>query len=462
MSERDAFIRLIFIFVTILLSGPIDIVAQTFQNGSLEMWAGAGDCVVNVVPDSWVSYSNTGNNFDECDFAFCGSTIPAQAAEGTVYGRAYAGSTTSGEGIAQEVSGFLAGNEYQISFDFAGSNLLPGFNPCRWHVFIDDVEVDQTAAFNSTEAVWITHTFSFFATTESHLFGFRAFNAGNPGGSAAIDNFQIQDITPEVPVFPIADFVQSEQIICVGECIVFTNSSQFESEVNWIFESGNPATSENTDEVVVCYNQPGAYTVELIVTNEDGTDAMEMQQSVTVVSNPEGNLMLSGDSLLLTTDVGVGDFNWTLNGNPIFESGYLITPVESGLYAVNLQNEASCPTSIDLLVEAPEIIIESEIIVVPEELAVWIPNAMTFGDDGINDVWGVFGEFSMLENFTVQVFNRWGEKVFETEDPAMRWTGNAFDGSHYVPDGVYLYSVKIKALGEVEQRLYQGHITVIR
>jgi len=164
----------------------------------------------------------------------------------------------------------------------------------------------------------------------------------------------------------------------------------------------------------------------------------------------------------LTTDVGVGDFNWTLNGNPIFESGYLITPVESGLYAVNLQNEASCPTSIDLLVEAPEIIIESEIIVVPEELAVWIPNAMTFGDDGINDVWGVFGEFSMLENFTVQVFNRWGEKVFETEDPAMRWTGNAFDGSHYVPDGVYLYSVKIKALGEVEQRLYQGHITVIR
>jgi gliding motility-associated-like protein len=456
MSAYWGFIKFIFMVVSILLFSPFDFVAQAFQNGSLEIWGNSDGCLVNSVPDGWVGYSNDGINFDECDFAVCGSTIPAQAADGTVYGRAYSGSTTSGEGIVQEVTGFLPGNEYQISFEFAGSNLLPGFNASQWHIFLDDVDVDQTTVFSSTEDQWNTHTFSFFATSASHLLGFRAFNANVAGGSAAIDNFQIQLLTPDEPVLPVAAFVQSEQVICVGECIVFTNNSQFATEVSWIFESGNPATSGNTDEVVVCYNQPGVYTVELMVTNEDGVDAMVVEQLVTVISIPVGSLILSGDSLMLTTDVAIGDFIWTLNGNPLPESGYLITPVESGFYEVNLQNETPCNTSLSLLVEEPELFNE------PETIEVWIPNAMTCGDDGINDVWGVFGELSMLETFTAQVFNRWGEKVFETEDPSVRWTGNAFSGSHYVPDGVYLFTVNIKFQGEIERRRYQGHITVIR
>jgi gliding motility-associated-like protein len=448
--------KFVCLVVSILLFCRIDMMSQAFQNGSIETWGNSGNCMVNVAPDSWVSYSNEGNNFDECDFAVCGTTIPTQAAEGTIYARAYSASTTSGEGIAQVVTGFVPGNEYQISFDFAGSNLLPGFNDNQWHIFLDDVHVDQTIAFSSTEAQWNTHTFSFVATSASHLLGFRAFNANTSGGSAAIDNFQIHDITPDVPVLPIAGFDQSEQVICVGECIVFTNNSQFASEVSWTFESGNPATSENSNEVVVCYDQPGVYSVVLMVANDYGNALVAVEQSVTVISIPEGNLILSEDSLILSTDVEIIDINWTFNGSSLPESGYLVTPIESGYYEVSIQNEATCSTSLNLLVEEPVIF------TVPEEISVWIPNAMTCGDDGINDVWGVFGELSNLDTFTAQVFNRWGEKVFETEEPTMRWTGNAFDGSHYVPDGIYLFTVKMKFRGEIEQREYQGHITLIR
>jgi gliding motility-associated-like protein len=242
----------------------------------------------------------------------------------------------------------------------------------------------------------------------------------------------------------------------VGECIVFTNNSQFASEVSWIFESGNPANSDNMDEVEVCYNQPGVYSVELIVTNEDGTDAVLVEESVTVIAFPTASLNLSADTLLLSTDAEVGAFTWELNGNALPENGYIITPVESGLYEVTLQNESICNTTVSLFVPDKEIFVE------PLPIEVWIPNALTLGDDGINDVWGVYGELDALESFTLLVFNRWGDVVFETKDPEARWTGNAMGGSHYVPDGIYLYKVILKSREEIEYRQYQGHISVIR
>lgn len=462
MDSCRSFNQFVVAVVAVLLCGSLETAAQSFQNNSLENWGGSVNCLVNTVPDNWLGYSNEGINFDECDFAICPTTIPAEVADGNVYGRAYAGTTSSGEGIAQLVSGFIPGNEYQISFEFAGSNLLPGFNPSQWHIFLDDVDVDQTVVFAPTEAQWNTHTFSFIATSDSHLLGFRAFAANTDGGSAAIDNFQIQNLTPVEPIFPVAAFIQSQQVICVGECIVFTNNSQFASEVSWLFESGSPATSQNTDEVEVCYSQPGVYSVELMVANEDGTDAVVVEQSVTVIAFPTGSLSLAADTLMLTTDVGVGDFSWTLNGNTLAESGYLITPATGGLYEVVLQNELTCSTTLSLIVQAPEITIESTPIEELIPIEVWIPNAMTLGDDGINDVWGVFGELTAVDSFTAQVFNRWGQKVFETKDPDMRWTGNAMGGSHYVPDGIYLYNVILKSQEEVEYREYQGHITVIR
>jgi gliding motility-associated-like protein len=409
------------------------------------------------VPDGWLSFSNGGQNLDECDFSICASTIPAQASEGNSYGRAYAATLTTGEGLAQEVQGFIVGDEYEVSFDFAGSNLLPGSDNCRWHLFLDNVEVDATIVFSAAEAQWTTHTFTFIANSTSHVLGFRAFNATQgSGGSAGIDNFVITNITPEEIVPPIAAFTQSQQVICVGECIVFTNTSQFETQASWTFQSGSPSSSTSLNSVTVCYNVPGVYSVELSVSNDDGTDQVVVQQAVTVNALPAGTLSVEGDSLLLTTDLGIGNIDWTLNGSPISEGDLFLTPVVFGFYEVDLENEFSCTTSLNLLIEEPPVFIQ------PETLPVWIPNAVTFGEDGVNDTWGVFGELSALESFEAQVFNRWGQKVFETNDVDQRWTGSAFDGAYFVPDGIYLYIVTLKFPWEVENRQYEGHITVLR
>jgi gliding motility-associated-like protein len=206
----------------------------------------------------------------------------------------------------------------------------------------------------------------------------------------------------------------------------------------------------------VCYTQTGVYEVELVATNNDGTDTLTVLQSVTVLPFPAGSILHSGDSLLLITETEVEDFDWNFNGTPLLEDGYIISPVESGLYEVNLVNEALCSTSLNLLVEDLEQANE------PEPISIWIPNAMIGSYDAINNIWGVFGEFSELESFETQVFNRWGEMVFQAKDPTIRWTGNAFGGSHYVPSGVYIYKVTITFRGDAERRQYHGHINLIR
>jgi gliding motility-associated-like protein len=88
---------------------------------------------------------------------------------------------------------------------------------------------------------------------------------------------------------------------------------------------------------------------------------------------------------------------------------------------------------------------------------VYIPNAFTPNGDGVNDVWMVFG--TGIKDIKVLVFDRWGEKVFESNDQSIGWDGS-YRGQLETP-GVYPYVVQIVYLsGESESR--QGSLTLIR
>jgi len=52
---------------------------------------------------------------------------------------------------------------------------------------------------------------------------------------------------------------------------------------------------------------------------------------------------------------------------------------------------------------------------------IYVPNAFTPNGDGINDTFGVKGEG--IRNFQLLIYNRWGEKIFETTNPRQQWDG---------------------------------------
>jgi hypothetical protein len=60
------------------------------------------------------------------------------------------------------------------------------------------------------------------------------------------------------------------------------------------------------------------------------------------------------------------------------------------------------------------------------------------------------------------IFNRWGEKVFETNDMDKAWEGDHQLGSFYIPDSFYHYVLKAKSVHEYEVKEYKGSVYVFR
>ncbi len=53
-----------------------------------------------------------------------------------------------------------------------------------------------------------------------------------------------------------------------------------------------------------------------------------------------------------------------------------------------------------------------------------MPNAFSPNEDGENDVLEIyFGNTSCIKNFKLIIYDRWGEKAFETTDPDFQWDG---------------------------------------
>lgn len=89
---------------------------------------------------------------------------------------------------------------------------------------------------------------------------------------------------------------------------------------------------------------------------------------------------------------------------------------------------------------------------------VYLPNAFTPDNDGVNDVFFVQTECP-FELFEFSIFNRWGERLFSTSDPEEEWDGGVKE--YYTPDGVYTYTIKYQLPGgELTDRY--GFVVLIR
>ncbi|MEM1135739.1 MAG: gliding motility-associated C-terminal domain-containing protein [Bacteroidota bacterium] len=80
----------------------------------------------------------------------------------------------------------------------------------------------------------------------------------------------------------------------------------------------------------------------------------------------------------------------------------------------------------------------SNIAVIIDELELLAPEAFTPNDDGLNDTFFLRGQ--LITNYKLQIFSRWGELIFTSDDIEEGWDGT-FNGNE-VPVGPYSYVVK--------------------
>ena len=101
---------------------------------------------------------------------------------------------------------------------------------------------------------------------------------------------------------------------------------------------------------------------------------------------------------------------------------------------------------------------------VPVEFHLYVPNAFTPDNDGVNDAFLPLGAGFEGGSYQFSVFNRWGEVVFQSDNPEKAWAGenNQKNGLHFVPDGVYGYSVQAQGFHDLTPTVLRGTVTIVR
>jgi len=95
----------------------------------------------------------------------------------------------------------------------------------------------------------------------------------------------------------------------------------------------------------------------------------------------------------------------------------------------------------------------SNTIKVPYEHAIFVPNVFSPDGDNTNDVFKVMGRG--LDHITIEIYNRWGQLVFEAPHLNEAWDGTYRDQP--CPIGTYVYQLKVDAL-----TTQSGTVTLIR
>ncbi len=99
----------------------------------------------------------------------------------------------------------------------------------------------------------------------------------------------------------------------------------------------------------------------------------------------------------------------------------------------------------------------SNVACAPQNAAVYIPNAFTPG--GKNPIFKPYLLYDDPSTFSFQIYNRWGQRVFFSENPELGWNGSFNDQDS--PSGLYVYILVFKGFNKKEIRK-SGTVTLLR
>lgn len=145
---------------------------------------------------------------------------------------------------------------------------------------------------------------------------------------------------------------------------------------------------------------------------------------------------------------GASSWNWSFsNGDSV-----------SAAFASTTYNSPGSYTIIYTIEENGCMAMDSVTILVYEDLFLQIPNIFTPNGDNLNDDFKVTAEG--IESYSIEIYSRWGAKIFSAQNQDNSWKGKINDGSD-AHDGTYYFIITYKPIGK-EKAIQKGFVNLVR
>ncbi|MCP9753245.1 gliding motility-associated C-terminal domain-containing protein [Ferruginibacter sp. HRS2-29] len=279
-----------------------------------------------------------------------------------------------------------------------------------------------------------------------------------PQGSYTIITKDAQGCTTSKPVTvaftnDLSIAAPQDVVICNGQSVTLTSTSTSSSATySWSPSAG--LSSATVLSPVANPTRTTLYTLTATLGSCTRTDDVLVTVNAGINVNAGPDLVLvSGDKgqLQASVDGPVSTILWSpttgLSASNILapEIGPLTT-AGTFPYTITVRNALGCTSSDQALVT-----------VVP--YCIKVKNAFTPNGDGNNDLWQIYDDYGCLKNVTVHIFNRYGNKVYESRDYRNNWDGR-YKGKS-LPDATY-YAVIDFTLINGKLVTIKSDVTILR
>jgi gliding motility-associated-like protein len=249
------------------------------------------------------------------------------------------------------------------------------------------------------------------------------------------DSFWVKAVVPVMP--PLIN--RKDSVLCPGKTLVLAANNGYS---NYLWQHSTTAQQ-------FTISSAGVYTI--TATDSCGitrTDSVRITLADTTLSLSITQTICLYDTAFIVLPNDVSNIAWQPSTNSFLNNKTLVTyPQQTTIYTISAEHFPNCAVS-----KTSEVVIK----ICPQ--TIFIPNSFTPNGDGNNDIFKPVISQS-LPFYHLQIFNRYGQIIFETSDQYRGWDGT-YKGS-YQPMGGYMYLCNYRFAGGI-QKMIKGYFMAIR
>ncbi len=285
-------------------------------------------------------------------------------------------------------------------------------------------------------------------------------------GTTAAGCINIDQINVTVDPIPIVSFTPNVTFGCVPLTVNFTNTTANSASGVWTMSDGTVLTGNGT--VTNTFTQAGCFDITLTSTSTNGCigtftaiDLICTEAAPIASFIPSASIISELNPLVNfnNTTSGAVDYDWNFGDNT--PNSILVNPSH------DYSNTTIGNYIVTLIAYSPFGCVDTaySTIQIYEELIFYVPNTFTPDNDDYNPSFQpIFTAGYDPYDYTLLIFNRWGEIVFESHNTEVGWDGSYGSNREVdlVQDGTYTWKIEFKTNRNDERVMRVGHVNIIR